>query len=180
MKKIVKEIERVIDKISGRLLCIGLDNEYLLKKIKDNSNIVYCDLLNANVNYGLNIKKKRNKKEKSIPIKDFKKYFKKKKINYIVSDIKDIKNYLPRFIPDSIYITNSVIYIYGDDSFDYEKLSKKYKRYTNKIDIKIMEHHFLIKIDVADTKNKFFKDKVYFIIDNLEILTDKIGDILVG
>ena len=77
-------------------------------------------------------------------------------------------------------VKDSVIYIDGDDSFDYEKLSKKYKRYTYKIEVKIMEHHFLIKIDVIDTKNKFFKDKIYFIIDNLEILTDKIGDILVG
>lgn len=29
MKKVIKELEKTIDKISGSLLCIGLNNEYL-------------------------------------------------------------------------------------------------------------------------------------------------------
>ena len=110
MKKVIKELEKTIDKISGSLLCIGLNNEYLIKKIKDNTNIIYCDLLNANVESGLKLGKKRKKHEESISIKDFRKHYKKKKINYVISNISDINPYLPRFIPDSIYITNSVIY----------------------------------------------------------------------
>ena len=39
---------------------------------------------------------------------------------------------------------------------------------------------FFIKVDVGNTRNSFFKDKIYFIIDNLEVFADKIGDILVG
>ena len=79
MKNVIKELEKTIDKINGSLLCIGLNNEYLIKKIKDNTNIIYCDLLNANVESGLKLGKKRKKHEKSISIKDFRKHYKKKK-----------------------------------------------------------------------------------------------------
>lgn len=180
MKNVIKELEKTIDKINGSLLCIGLNNEYLIKKIKDNTNIIYCDLLNANVESGLKLGKKRKKHEKSISIKDFRKHYKKKKINYVISNISDINPYLPRFIPDSIYITNSVIYIYGNINFDYEKVIKKYRRYTNKIETIVANDMFFIKVDVGNARNSFFKDKIYFIIDNLEVFADKIGDILVG
>ena len=103
-----------------------------------------------------------------------------KKINYVISNISDINPYLPRFIPDSIYITNSVIYIYGNINFDYEKVIKKYRRYTNKIETIVANDMFFIKVDVGNARNSFFKDKIYFIIDNLEVFADKIGDILVG
>lgn len=180
MKKIVKELEKTIDKISGRLLCIGINNEYLLNKIKNNVNILYCDFLNADVGSRMKIGKKRKKHEKNISIKDFKKYFKKRRIDYTISNINDIEKYLPRFIPDSIYITKNFIYIYGDINYDYEKIVKKYKRYTDKIDVIKTSDSFLLKIDVTNTKSKYFKDKLYYIIDNLEIFADKIGDILVG
>lgn len=180
MQKIVKQLEKVIGSINGRLICIGLNNEYLLKKIKDNTNILYCDFLNANISSGLKIGKKRNKKEKIISIKDFKKHYKKKRVNYIISNISDIDSYLPRFIPDSIYITNGIIYIYGDIYFDYEKIVKKYKRYTKQIEVIKTTNSFLVIVNVNNTKRKVIKDKAYFIIDNLEICADKIGDILVG
>lgn len=180
MKKIVKELEKTIDKISGRLLCIGINNEYLLNKIRNNENILYCNFLNADVSSGTKIGKKRKKREKNISIKEFKKYFKKKRIDYTISNISDIEKYLPRFIPDSIYITRKIIYFYGDINYDYEKIIKKYKRYTDKIEVIKTSDSFLLKIDVNNTKNKFFKDKLYYIVDNLEIFADKIGDILVG
>ena len=95
---------------------------------------------------------------------------KKKKINYVISNISDINPYLPRFIPDSIYITNSVIYIYGNINFDYEKVIKKYRRYTNKIEMIVANDMFFIKVDVGNARNSFFKDKIYFIIDNLDVI----------
>lgn len=178
MKKIVKTFEKIIDNIHGKLVWIGLNEEYLIKKIESNQNIVYCDLLDSiNISNGKNNKKS---KKYNLSIKDFRKYFKKKNIDYLISDIKDINKLLPRFIPDSIYICFKEICIYGDTSYDYERIQKRYKRYTKDIKVEIYNNQFLIKINVGKTKNKFFKDKFYFIIDNIINFIDLISDLIVS
>lgn len=179
MKKIIKSLEKLINDIEGKLVCIGLNDEYLIDKIQKNLKISYCDLLNSNT---FSIKKvEKKKKQKNLSIKDFRKYFKKKKVNYIICNIKDMEKYLPRFIPDSIYISNTSIYMYGDkDIYDLETLQKRYKRYNVQIEVIESEKEYLLKINTKEAKNKIFKDKLYFIIDNIQIFIDKIGDLIVS
>lgn len=176
MKKIVKNFEKIINNINGKLVWIGLQDEYLMKKITNNSNIVYCDILN-----GIGAKGKgKGSKGKEISIKEFRKYFKKKNIDCVISNAKDIDRLLPRFIPDSIYITSKTIYIYGSTNYDYEKIIKRYKRYSKNIELEVLDDNFIIKIEVSKSKNHFFKDKLYFIIDNIFNLIDMISDLIVS
>ena len=178
MKKIVKNFEKIINSITGKLVWIGLDDDFLMKKISANHNIVYCDILNGISPKGKG--KAKGKKEKNLSIKDFRKYFKKKNIDCFIVNIKDIDKLLPRFIPDSIYITSKTIYIYGDKTYDYEKIMKRYKRYSKDIKLEIYDDNFLIKIDVTKSKNHFFKDKLYFALDNIINLIDMISDLIVS
>lgn len=175
MKKIVKDLEKIIHDINGKLVWIGLNDEYLMNKVASNKKIIYCDLLN-----GISPKGKgQGRGEKTLCIKDFRKYFKKKNIDCFISDIKDIDKLLPRFIPDSVYITSKTIYIYGDLKYDYERILTRYKRYSKGVSLNIYEPFFLIKVDVSKSKNHFMKDKLYFVYDNILNFFDMISDLII-
>ena len=179
MKKIVKELESIISKLDGKLVCIGLNESFLINKIKENQNIIYCDLLNSNILS----KEKNNKKRKSknLSIKDFRKYFKNKNINHIICNLKEIEKLLPKFIPDSIYINKDYIYLYGNKSeYDFDKIIKKYKRYNVEIEMLDLGDNSLLKINVKNSKNKYLKDKFYYIYDKAEKLVDNISDLIVS
>ena len=175
MEKVVKDLEKVIKNLNGKLICIGLNEKYLIEQIRKNENIFYCDLLNSNI-FSKNKSKSKGKKEKTLTIKEFKKYYKKKKINYTICNIKDIYKFYPKFIPDSVRINNSFIYIYGDKDDNFEKLEKKYKRYNVNTEMIIYEKQFLLKIDLQNKKINFFKEKFYFLVDNIQRTIDIISD----
>lgn len=177
MNKINKLLEKIIVNINGKVVCIGNLDEFLLKKLGQNTNITYCDLLNCNTNSS----GKGKSKQKSLTMKDFKKFYKKKRINYLICDINEIKKHLPMFLQSSIYINKDKIYIYGSkNDYDVQKLQKKYKRYNVQINLTEKNDDFVLEVNTNNAKNKFFKDKIYFIIDNLEIFIDKIGDIIIS
>lgn len=179
MKKILKNLERIITNIEGKLICIGLNDDYLINKISNNTKILYCDLLNSNSTSKSG--KGKKKKTKNLSIDDFKKYYKKKNINYSICNINDIKKHLPKFIPNSIYINNTCIYIYGNkDSYDFKKLVKKYKRYNVEIDLKEEGDYCLLSINVKNSKNHFILDKIYFLLDSSEKLIEMISDLIVS
>lgn len=177
MIKLNKLLDKVINSINGRIICIGNLDINLIEKLKKNANILYCDLLNCNMTArGIS-----NTKQKKLSMKDFRKHYKKKKIDYIICDIKDIKMHLPRFVQDSIYIGKHKLYIYGSkDECDILKLQKKYNRYNVKTNLIEEKSFFLLEIDITKTKNKWLKDKLYFVQDSLEIIFDKISDMIVS
>ena len=171
----MKSIYKIGKLISGNVIAIGAD-EKLIDILNNNERIINCDLLNGKINVGT--KTKRRKKQKIIKIKKLRKIYKKKNIDFILCDLKEIKKYLKTFIRDSVYINKDVLYIYNVDDETKEELIKKYKRYNTKID-EIKEEKTILKIDNKDSKTNFFKDLKYFFIDNILTIIDILSDILI-
>lgn len=179
MEKIVKELEHIIKGLNGKLICIGISEKILIDNIRKNEQIFYCDLLNSDI-FSKDKNKGKKKKDKTLSINDFRKYYKKKKINYTICNIKDMYKFYPKFIPDSVRINSSYIYIYGDVTYDYEKIEKKYKRYGAKIETIVDNKEFLLKIDLTHKKINFIKEKCLFVIDNIDRVIDIISDAIIS
>ena len=78
--------------LSGNVLGIGVD-ENITEIIKENDLITNCNLLNSSTK-GKTSSNKKQKKEKQIRIKKLRKVFKKKKIDYTLCNIEEVKKYL--------------------------------------------------------------------------------------
>lgn len=163
MKKIIKNLE-------GRVLGIGL-NEELVKQIEDNDKIIECNLLNS---YSKG-KNKFSLFNKTIKIKKIRKVFKKKKIDYVICNYDEINQYFNTFIKDSIYISKTKIYYFGN--IDIELLKNRYGRYNTNI---VIKNKNLVEINCSNAKNNFFKDYYYRLIDFKNKLIEVIGDILMN
>lgn len=174
-----KDLIKVLYKISGNVLCIGLPsnlNIYLDK----NEKIITCDIL---TNERKNIKSikesiKHPFKSKSVNINKLRKKYKKKKIDYIICDYDTVKPYLKTFIKNSIYINKNKLYFYGN--VDFELIKKRYSRYKTKIDFKKYSDGYIVEIDNSNAKNNKLKEFFYYIIDTTLNLVEIIGDILMG
>lgn len=173
--KVNNELKKEIKKMNGNVLAIGLSDETLLDTIENNNNILMCDLLNANIKSNIENKAKSHKK---IYINDIRKKYKNKKIEYIICDIREVDKYLKTFVRDSIYINKKEIYFYMDKNVDKNKIIKKYKRYNTVIKETNCNDGFIIKINTEQAKNNIFKDKIYYLKDTLEYISDFIGDFL--
>lgn len=173
MPKVKDELVNYIKKMNGSVLGFNIDDDKLINVIDKNSNIIECNLLSDKE--GIT---KCKGKAKIVNIRKIKKQFKKKKIDYIISDVEAIERYLKTFVKDSIYINRNTIYIYTNKDYDYTNIISKYKRY--KIDIKVDECNdgYIIIVKVGNKKTNYFKDKIYYIIDTLINLVDLIGDIM--
>lgn len=169
-----KEIIKIIKKISGNVLAIGIDEE-LTSFLNDNKNITECTLLNA---YKKGKTKEKSKKGKSISIKKIRKKFKKKKIDYIICNYKDIESYINTFVKDSVFINNKKLYYFGD--IDIELIKKRYSRYKTNITIKQISDKYLVEIDNSLARNNVIKERYYRIIDGFSRLIEIIGDILMS
>lgn len=170
---IEKKLITIIKKMTGSLICFGIDDIKFANAIKENNNIIYCDLLNSN--YDSKDKKSGKKKY----IKNMRKKYKKKKINYMIIKIEKADNYLKKLIRDSVYINNQKIYIYGNDfNYDIDLLIKKYNRYNVIIKNNKYQNGYIIEIDVTNAKNNVIKDTIYYIYDSFIHMIDKIGDIM--
>jgi len=170
------ELNKIIKTFKGNVLAIGID-EKLSKKIDINENIIKCDILN----YIANKKEKKiakQKKVKTIDIKKLRKIYKKKKIDYIICEYSQIEKYLNTFVKDSVYINSSKLYFYG--KINKELLLKKYRRYTDKINITTKKDEYIIEIDNTDTKNNKIKEFGFSVVDKVNSLIEIIGDILMG
>ena len=127
-----------------------------------------------------NYKKRKTNKGKTINIKKLRKYFNKKKTDYIICNLDNIFDYYKYIIKDTIYINSNKLYIYSSKSINFELIIENYKRYTNNIEIKEYKESYLIIVDNTTTKNNYIKDKLYFIKDTLYNVAEKIGNILVS
>lgn len=173
--KVNSNIKKYIKNMTGTVIGVGIDNKEIIETIDKNNKILVCDLLNSiNIN-GIN---KSNKKKKYV--KKLRKKYKKKNVNYIIVNSNEINRYLKTFVRDSIYINDTEIYYYMDKTYDIENITKRYKRYNTEIEVIKCEDGNIIKINTSKAKNKFFKDKFYYIVDTLSNIADIIGDILVS
>lgn len=175
--KVNSNIKKYIKNMAGTVIGVGIDNKEIIETIDTNNKILVCDLLNS-ISIGGTSKGKNKKKKKYV--KKLRKKYKKKKVNYIIVNSNEINKYLKTFVRDSIYINDTEIYYYMDKSYDVENIIKRYKRYNTEIEIIKCDDGNIVKINTSKAKNKFFKDKFYFIVDTLSNAADIIGDILVS
>lgn len=165
--------------VSGDVLGIGVD-ETISEILEQNERVLNCNLLNSFSNTQ-NSKQEQKQRLKKIRIKKIRKVFKKKKVDFIICNIDEIKKYLKTFIKDSIYINKDILYIYNIEDEELKKeLIKKYKRYNVKIEELKDNKKTILKIDNKLSKTNIFKDTFYLIIDTLIQLLNIISDILLN
>lgn len=165
--------------VSGNVLGIGVD-ETISEILEQNERVLNCNLLNSFSNTK-NTKEEKKQRLKKIRIKKLRKIFKKKKVDFIICNIDEIKKYLKTFIKDSIYINKDILYIYNIEDEEQKKdLIKKYKRYNVEIEELKDNNKIILKIDNKTSKTNIFKDTFYLIIDTLTQLLNMISDILLN
>lgn len=174
--KVKSELIKKIKNMDGKIIGIGIADQKILDTISKNNKILFCDLLNDKTK-GSEEGKKRSK---IIYINKLRKRYKHKKINYIVCDVNEVDKYLKTFVRDSVYINNNDIYLYMDKQYDVDKVISKYERYTKKIEQIKCDDGIIIKINTNKVKNNFIKDKIYYLIDLLNMIGDFIGDFLIN
>jgi len=168
-----KELNKIIKEISGNVVVIGLDNK-LLEKLEQNDNILNC--------YSLGVVKEGKRKfgfgSKTIKIKNIRKKFKKKKIDYVICEYDVIKKYLNTFVKDSVYINKNKLYFYGNVNI--ELIKDRYNRYDTTIEVKEYKDKYIVSIDNQKAKNNLIKDTYYRMYDFINKTIELIGDILMG
>lgn len=175
------KLEEIIKKIQGNVLVIGLDDKLLNKFDKNNKVNLYAIYSNkSNGVFSKSQKKKKTNKGKNINIKKLRKYINKKSVDYIICNMEEIKQYYKYIIKDTIYLNSNVIYIYSSNEIDKEFIINKYSRYNTKITSIDYKNGYIITIDNTNSKNNFFKDKLYFIKDTLYDLAETIGNIMIS
>lgn len=181
MTKAEQYLEKEINKFRGRIIGIGLSEE-LENKILNSSNITTYDFLYSTNSNSTEKYKTKKTKTKNINIRRFKKVFKKKRIDFIISNVSDINSYTKRFVSSSIYMCKDILYIYGnEDKYDIVQLINKYKRYkVNIIRKDYNDDSFVLKIDCSNAKNNKIKDIIYFVVDTINNIIDLLGDYLVN
>lgn len=159
-----------IKNIKGNLLLISNDEE-LMNVASKNKNIDESYTLSS-----INNKEKNKNKlklgNKKIQINKIKRYFNKKSIDYIVVDYKLIKDFLPRFVKNSVYLNRGNLYFYNLEKEN--EIVKKYQRY--KAEIK--ENKEYIEINNKNTKNNIIKDNYYIFKDKKDKILDKLSDLI--
>jgi len=164
---------------SGNVLGIGVD-EKITELLEQNSLVTNCNLLNSYTKETTKTKTKKQK-TKQIRIKKIRKVFKKKKVDFIICNIEEIKKYTKTFIKDSVYINKDMLYIYNiKDEELKQELIKKYKRYNTIVEEIKDNETTILKIDNKNSKTNIIKDIFYLIIDTLIQLFNIISDLLLN
>lgn len=164
---------------SGNVLGIGVD-EKITELLEKNSLVTNCNLLNSYTKETTKTKTKKQK-TKQIRIKKLRKVFKKKKVDFIICNIEEIKKYTKTFIKDSVYINKDMLYIYNiKDEELKQELIKKYKRYNTIVEEIKDNETTILKIDNKNSKTNIIKDIFYLIIDTLIQLFNIISDLLLN
>lgn len=173
-------LEEIIKDSKGNVLAVCLDNKLIEKFDKNNNVNLYS--IDSNNKPGIFSKqsKKTTNRGKTINIKRLRKYINKNSVDILICNMNEMFKYYKYFIKDSIYLNNNKIYIYSTNEIDKEFIIKKYKRYNVNISDTDYKNGFIITIDNTKGKNKFIKDKIYFIKDTMYNLAEFIGNILVS
>lgn len=181
----MKKISNVVKTFTGNVLCLGVQDEGILKNLGSNSKVnVYT--IERNYTRSIFFRKKRSKvakdkKGKKINMKKLRKTFKKKSIDYIVCDISEIYDYFKYFIYDSVVINKKKLYLYGDSKYiDPKVLGKRFERYHAKVEVSTSSTEFLLIIDNEFSRGNWLKAKWYIIVDTFHNLGDMISAALIS
>lgn len=172
-----EELKKISACLYGNVLAIGI-TEDITQILNENNMITECNILNGITTYK-GLKQARREHQKNIKIKKIRKIFKRKRVDFIICDIKQIEKYLKTFVKNSIYINKNMIYMYTDDSsIEIDTITKKYQRYNSKVETKKIKNSTLIKINNENIETNIIKDIKFYIIDTIVSIVDIISDIL--
>lgn len=174
-------LDKLIQKMEGNVLVICIDDKLIEKFDKNNKVNLYSIYSNSNKSGLFNkSKKKQTNKGKTINIKRLRKHLNKKSVDYLICNMDEIKEYYKYIIKDTIYLNNNKLYIYSSNEIDKDFIISKYKRYNVEIEINEFKNGYILTIDNSNSKNNFFKDKLYFIKDTFYNIAEAIGNILIS
>lgn len=174
------ELVKVVKNLKGSLLGIGIENEKVINEINKNNSILTCFLLENNKKRSVS-KLSFSGKRKKANIKKLKKTFGKKRLNNVICNYEYSKKFMRQFVPGSVAINNGKLYLYGSmTDEEVENIKRKYNRYTKDIEIKKDKDECLIIINNENTSNKFFKDKLYSLMDFGENFMDILTNLLIN
>lgn len=176
MKKINNELKQIVKKIEGNTLLIGEYSEDINKIIFSNKNILFCEQLSNNKSN--NSKGKKTKKSKNLNIRKIRKRYKKNRINNLLVQEEQIKEFKNTFIKDSIYIIKDKIYLIKTK--ESEQIINRYRRYSKKIEVIECLDGQIVCIDVTGCKSNKIKDTWINITNFFIDIANVIGDILVN
>jgi len=172
MNSLYDDLAKQIKNLEGNVLGIGTFDKKIMEAFKENNKLTSCNILS-------NDEMRKTEGNYKIDIKKLRKVFKKKKIDYIVCNIKDVKNYMRYFVKDSIYINKSKLFLYGlKEDYEFDEIEKRYNRYNTNIKTKEYKDGFLINVDTSKAKNNWIKDRLYLIKDFFVETILFIGDIV--
>lgn len=180
MDKILESIHT----FKGNILCICVEDGRILTRLSKNKNITIFELerpKKRKLFSRIFSKDKRisNKKGKSVKIKKFRKFFKKKSIDYVIIDLNNVYDYYKYMASNSIYVCKKKLFIYGNSDYvDALGVSKKFLRYTKNVTKIQNGTEYIVIVDCNNTKFSWFKEKLYVTIDTFHNLGDMISYIL--
>lgn len=172
MKKINDELKKIIANIDGKILCIGIYDENLLKSISKNNKIIDCDILTGKSNNNTGGKGK----SKKINIKNIRKKF--KNVDYIIGNMEELIEFKKTFVKDSIYMNKNHLYLFFDKNISYQEISKMYNRYQVSINKINCQDGIILDINTVEAKGNKIKDFYYLIYDTLIDIYNLIGEFL--
>ena len=168
----------IIKNLKGNVLTIGIDDK-LLNGFNKNKLVNVYTLDKARGIFSKS-KKRKTEKGKTINIKKLKKYFNKKSLDYVICDWYEIEPYIKYVVRDIVYLNCNKLYIYGDKSMDIDIITKRFKRYGSKLNIKEFKDTIVIEINNIESKTNFLKNKLYYCTDTLYNLVEFISNLLVS
>lgn len=149
-----KNLEKIVKKLDGNILMIGVKYDWVIKSLLKNKDIIKCSLIETNIEG----KTGKSGKDKKILLKDIKKIFGKKKIDYVICNLKEVKNELCHYIKNNIFINKQKTYLYGNvEDINLDELIYRYERYGSKVSLIINEDEFLLEIDNSNTQISKYK-----------------------
>lgn len=171
--KIENKLCQDVKNMQGFLLGIGVDIPKILEEIEKNNAIRDCALLSTGTG-----EKGKDSSSEIIHIKDFRKKWKRKKVDYIIACSKEILPYIKYFVKDSIYINKKRIYIFDKEKENIEIYKKKYQRYIVEMEVQKCKDGYILMIENKDYKRHFIKDPFYLMVDTISDGIDQICEIL--
>lgn len=167
-------LRKILKEIKGNALLVGINNQYVLDAIYKNKDLVGI--------YSLDRAKLFNKQPKTntetVKLRKLKKKFK-DGLDYMICDANGINIDLRRVMYNTYTLIGKEIIYYGVyDEYDVDRLAKKYERYNCKVDKKIYDDSFILRIKVKDIKvTKLFLHKIT---DTFNDIVEVIGNLLMS
>lgn len=173
----INEIKKIIKNLSGRIITFGVVDKDLIDEIVNNSKLTdfYILSFNKQIQYQNSSSCTPVKKAK---INKIKRKNKRKKFDYMIFEISDIKENINKMVYDSLSLTTKKVYFYGNSKdYGYTNIVKKYKRYGLKIKLQKYENKdYVIEIEIK--KVNIFKKQYYKISDFIVYVYEAIGQAL--